>query len=591
MSFPRAQPTPPTFANAVQTTLEQGIPLHEVTFCVVDLETTGGSPVDSKITELGAVICRGGEQLATFQSLVNPGVLISPFITHLTGISDHMVSNEPPIELVLPAFLEFAKGTVFVAHNAGFDLRFLNANLVRLDYDPIPGPPVCTAKLARRVVWPDVPNVKLHTLAGYFRTHAQPNHRALADARACAEVLHGLIDLGGRLGILTLGDLREACRAQGRPHYAKIRLADHLPHAPGVYLFRGRDDQVLYVGKSNDLRGRVKSYFYGDSRKKIADLLAQVQRIEGITTDGGELEALVLEARLIARHQPRYNRRGTSFRRYAYLRIDPAEAYPRLKTVRRMIDDGSHYLGPFSSAGRAALVREALEDVFPVRRCKKAMGARTRFSACALAEIGRCVAPCIGGADRERYGELVRELVSSLSAPGQLLATLDHRMRQLADQERFEEARLVRDRLRTLADTLRKRRIDQWLINAGHMVLIAPDGRRLRFHGGSLICEKDADALSLSLPCPRERADEIAAVRSWLTANAPGMRVERCDYPLFEPVDGGRQIASLLALAREAQLPPVSSRSGANSDQVGSAVAGTASGAVVPSAAGEAPRR
>ena len=206
------------FDVPAQTTLEQSIPLHEVTFCVVDLETTGGSPVDSKITEVGAVTCRGGERLAVFQSLVNPGVAISPFITHLTGISDQLVANEPPIELVLPAFLDFSQGSVFVAHNAGFDFRFLNANLVRLECDPIPGPPVCTAKLARRVVWPDVPNVRLHTLAGYFRTRVQPNHRALADAEACAEVLHGLLDLGGRLGIRTLGDLREASRAKGRPH-------------------------------------------------------------------------------------------------------------------------------------------------------------------------------------------------------------------------------------------------------------------------------------------------------------------------------------------------------------------------------------
>ncbi|MEA2580347.1 MAG: polymerase subunit epsilon [Actinomycetota bacterium] len=467
------------------------------------------------------------------------------------------MANEPPIEGVLPAFLEFAKGTVFVAHNAGFDFRFLNANLVRLDYDPIPGPPVCTAKLARRVVWPEVRNVKLRTLAEYFRTRVQPNHRALADAHACAEVLHGLLDLGGRLGILTLGDLREASRAQGRPHYAKIRLADHLPHAPGVYIFRGRDDQVLYVGKSKDLRGRVKSYFYGDTRKKIEDLLAEVVRVEGVRTRGGELDALVLEARLIARHEPKYNRQGKSFRRYAYLRLDTREAYPRLKTVRRITVDGGQYLGPFSSAGRAASAQEAFEEVFAIRRCTKTMGIKTRFAACALADIGRCVAPCVGP---ERYGELVGELVSSLTAPGELLAALEHRMCQLAEQERYEEAGLVRDRLRSLADALRRRRMDTWLIGAGELELTGPGGRVLRFNGGSLDCEQDPDPApaALTLPCPRERADELAAIRSWLTSNSVGIRVERCDRPLFEPVNGGKQIATVLDLARAAQLPQAS---------------------------------
>ncbi len=548
------------FDVPTQITLEQGIPLDQVTFCVVDLETTGGSPVDSRITEVGAVTYRAGERLATFQALVNPGVAISPFITQLTGISDHLVAREPPIEQVLPSFLEFSKGAVFVAHNASFDFRFMNANLARLDYDPIPGPPVCTAKLARRIVWPDVPNVKLHTLAGYFRTRVQPTHRALADAEACAEVLHGLLDLGGRLGIATLGDLREASRARGRPHYAKIRMADHLPQAPGVYLFKGSGGQVLYVGKATDLRGRVKSYFYGDARKKIEDLLAEVASVDAIQTDGGELEALVLEARLIGRHEPKYNRRGKSFRRYAYLKLDTAEAFPRLKTVRRVGADDGPYLGPFSSGRRAALVKEALEEVFPVRRCKTAMGAKTRFAACALADLGRCLAPCIGLTDPERYGELVGKLVSSLTAPGELLGALEDRMRHLAEQERFEEAGLVRDRLRTLADALRKSRMDAWLVGAGDLDLLTADGRRLRFRSGSLACGQDPGppSYAITLPCPRERADELAAVRTWLAGNGSRTRIEHCDHPLSEPVDGGRQISALLGLVREAQLPPVS---------------------------------
>ena len=236
-------------AAPIQTTLDLGIPLDQVTFCVVDLETTGGSPADCRITEVGAVKYLAGERIGSFQALVNPEIPIPPFITHLTGIDDRSVAAEPPIEEILPAFLEFCRGAVFVAHNARFDFSFLNANLTRLDYDPLPAPAVCTARLARRVVWPDVPNVRLLTLARYFRTRVQPNHRAFADAEACAEVLHGLLDLAGRLGILTLGDLHEAVRARGRPHFGKIRLADHLPHAPGVYLFRGRDGRVLYVGQ------------------------------------------------------------------------------------------------------------------------------------------------------------------------------------------------------------------------------------------------------------------------------------------------------------------------------------------------------
>ena len=277
-------------ADALQTTFEDAVPLPEVEFVVVDLETTGGSPADSRITEIGAVKIRGGERTGVFETLVNPGVPIPRQISHLTGIDDLVVAGAPPIEWVLPSFAEFARGCVFVAHNARFDFTFLNVAFERLDYDPLPPPPVCTARLARRVVWPDVPNVRLQTLAQYFRTAVRPSHRALPDAEACSEVLHGLLELGGRLGIVTLGDLHGAVRARGRPNFGKIRLADHLPNAPGVYLFRGRDGRVLYVGKSVDLRSRVKSYFYGDGRKKVEDLLAE--------TVGGRRRPVRLGARV-----------------------------------------------------------------------------------------------------------------------------------------------------------------------------------------------------------------------------------------------------------------------------------------------------
>jgi DNA polymerase-3 subunit epsilon len=449
--------------------------------------------------------------------------------------------------------VEFLRGTVFVAHNAGFDFGFVNAALARLEYAPLPGPPLCTAKLAKRVVWPDVPNVKLQTLARHFRTRVQPVHRALADAEATAEVLQGLLDLGGRLGITTLGDVHEACRARGRPNYGKIRLADALPHAPGVYLFRGRDGVVLYVGKSKDLRARVRSYFYGDGRKKIEDLLAEVTAVEGIPC-ASELEALVVEARLIVAHEPKYNRRGKTWRRSAYLKVDPSEAFPRVKVVREAHPgDGCAYLGPFGSGARARLAKEALEEVLPIRRCTKAMSARTRFAPCALADIGRCTAPCDGRTDPERYGELVLRLTSSLQAPGELLGALEARMVALAGQERFEEAGLVRDRLRALADGLHRRRQESWLVGAGALVLRDRDGTPLPFHDGALVCGDGA--APIALPCPRDRADELAAVRSWL-ARYPA-RLEAAEVPPAEPVDGGLQLARLLARLRDAEHPPV----------------------------------
>jgi len=531
-------------ADALQTTLEDAVPLSEVEFVVVDLETTGGSPTDSRITEIGAVKLRGGERTGVFETLVNPGVSIPRQITHLTGIDDLVVAGAPPIEWVLPSFAEFARGCVFVAHNARFDFTFLNVALERLDCDALPPPPVCTARLARRVVWPDVPNVRLHTLAQYFRTAVRPSHRALPDAEACSEVLHGLLELGGRLGIVTLGDLHGAVRARGRPNFGKIRLAEHLPNGPGVYLFRGRDGRVLYVGKSVDLRSRVKSYFYGDGRKKVEDLLAETASVDGVAC-GSELESLILEARLIREHEPKYNRRGKTWRKYAYLRIDDAEAYPRIKVVRETKGTGA-FLGPFPSSHLARLAKEALEDVFPIRRCTTAMRATTRFAPCALAEMHRCLAPCDARVRPERYEELVRSLISSLSRPGGLLGTLEARMRDLAEQERFEEAALARDRLRALAEALARSRIDGWLLRTDELVLRDAGGHRLRLRRGGLI--RSAGDEPLGTPCPRERADELSALRAWVARNE--VRVESSAEPFAEPVSGGAELHRLLGTLR-----------------------------------------
>jgi DNA polymerase-3 subunit epsilon len=543
-------PTLERFASQ-QLTLEHAVPLREVTFAVVDLETTGGSPDADAITEIGAVKVRGGERLGTFQTLVDPGRPIPRSIAMLTGIDDRTVAGAPPIGAVLPSLVEFLRGTVFVAHNARFDHSFLNASLVRSHREPIPGPIVCTAKLARRVVWPDVPNVRLQTLARYFRTRVQPSHRALADAEATTEVLLGLLDVGGHLGIATLAELFLACSARGRPNFGKIGLARELPAVPGVYIFRSRDDRILYVGKSKNLRARATSYFYGDERKKMQDLLGEVASIDGLPTPGGELEALVVEARMISLHEPPYNRHGTRWRSYSYLALDPHEPWPRLKTTRAP-REGTLSLGPFPSQSRAKLAAEALEEVFPLRRCGRAMGRRTRFPPCALADMGRCQAPCDGRTTPERYGELVGTLRSAVASPGELLGALEDRMRALARQERFEEASSVRDRAGALAEALWRARADAWLTR-GELVLRGPEGVRLVLREGSLV-SSHGDPGPIGWPPPRQRADELAAVRSWIARHP--LQVVAGDTAPAEAIAGGRELAGFLRRLREGQADP-----------------------------------
>jgi DNA polymerase III subunit epsilon len=185
------------------------VPLAELEFAVVDLETTGWSPEAAAITEIGAVRVRGGRRQGEFASLVNPGTPVPPSIENLTGITDWMLAAAPTVTSVLPGLLNFAEGCVLVAHNAPFDLGFLLAACGDCGLT-WPGFTVLdTVTLARQLMDPDeVPDCKLGTLAGFFGARTAPCHRALADARATADVLGWLIRRLTHRGMRTLNELR-----------------------------------------------------------------------------------------------------------------------------------------------------------------------------------------------------------------------------------------------------------------------------------------------------------------------------------------------------------------------------------------------
>ena len=199
--------------------------LSQTTFVVLDLETSGASPKSgSAITEIGAVKVCGGQVLGTFKTFVNPGTPLPPFITGLTGITDEMLVDAPRIESVLPILLEFLgsdKSTVFVAHNAPFDLSFLKASAALHGYAWPNFRVIDTVKAARFVLTKDdVANYQLGTLAVYFRTEIAPNHRALDDALATVDVLHGIIERMGTFGITTINQMLNAGAKKVRPKIA-----------------------------------------------------------------------------------------------------------------------------------------------------------------------------------------------------------------------------------------------------------------------------------------------------------------------------------------------------------------------------------
>ena len=539
---------------------ELGRSLRDVTFCVVDLETTGGSAQGgSMITEIGAVKVRGGEVLGEFQTLVNPHQAIPAFIAVLTGITDSMVATAPPIERVLPQFLEFAQGCVLVAHNAPFDVGFLK-HFAAEQGRPWPKFEVLdTAKLARRVITrDDAPNCKLGSLAQLFGASTTPNHRALSDARATVDVLHGLMARLGGLGVHTLEELQTFSSRVSQAQRKKRHLAEQLPHAPGVYLFRDDRQRVLYVGTSKDLRTRVRSYFTAsETRSRMGEMVGLAASVTGIEC-ATPLEAEVRELRLIGEHKPRYNRRSRFPERVHWVKLT-VEPWPRLSLVRQVLDDGAEYVGPFSSKKVAERSVAALHETFPVRQCSGRMAKVPSMTPCALGEMGKCLSPCDGSVTPEAYDGVVHELRTALvQAPDAVIGSLSHRMTALAAEERFEDAGSFRDRLaaflRGAARTQRLRALTRcpeivaarrdddgrWAVHVvRHGRLAAAGVIPAGAHAGQWVQELQASAESVSPgpgPTPSATAEESEKILRWL--ESPGVRLVHVEGEWTCPVGG-----------------------------------------------------
>ena len=428
-----------------------GPALHEVTFVVVDLETDGGSPGEAGITEIGAVKVRGGEVVGEFQTLVDIGRPVPPFIRALTGITDDMLRGAPALSAALPAFLEFARGAVLVAHNAPYDVGFLRGACARLDM-PWPDPPVLdTARLARHVLTRDeVPNCKLATLARHFRATTTPTHRALADARATVDVLHGLMERVGNLGVHSLTELQGYSSRVPDSRRRKRALADGLPEGPGVYVFEDSQGVALYVGTSRSIRRRVLSYFTAaEQRRRMNEMVGLAHRVVAVPC-ATALEAQVRELRTIAARAPRYNRRSTRPQNSVWLKLT-VERFPRISVVSSVREDhgeGARYIGPFTSRSAAQSAAEALAEALPLRTCTQSLTSRPKGSACVLADLGRCPAPCVGAITPDEYALLVDRARTALTEdPHEVVSALTERMAWLAGQERYEEAAAWRDRL------------------------------------------------------------------------------------------------------------------------------------------------
>lgn len=551
------------------------VTLRETTFVVVDLETTGGRASGDNhdaITEIGAVKVRGGVILGELATLVDPGRSIPPQIVSLTGITTAMVCNAPVIESVLPSFLEFSRGAVLVAHNAGFDIGFLRAAAERA-HITWPRPPVlCTVRLARRVLTRDeAPSVRLSALARLFGASTTPTHRALDDARATVDVLHGLIERVGNQGVHTYTELRaylpDVTPAQRRNRH----LAAPLPHRPGVYLFRGPAREVLYVGTAVDLRRRVGQYFNGaDPRTRMKEMASLATAVDHVEC-AHDLEAGVRELRLLAAHAPPYNRRSKFPHRWWWVVLTD-EAFPRLSTVRAPKHDCA--VGPFRSRADAVQTAALLARFTGVRTCAARLGRSTLHGPrCPEREVSPCPASRdIGAADYADAARRARDLIEG--ADSRTLTDVLSQITDLAGRARYETAARLRDHATTAIDVLWRGQRLRALAGVDEMVAARPDGAggwqlavirhgQLAAAGNAprgvppmpvvdAICAGAQAILPNQSPLGGALVEETALIARWLTQ--PGVRIVRAESGYASPAGAAGRFAEWAASARSARV-------------------------------------
>ncbi len=489
--------------------------LDELDFVVIDTETTGLRPGPDRVIEVAGVRVRAGVVVDAFQSLLNPGRRLPPFIERFTGISQDMVQDAPLARDVLPDFLQFIDGATLVGHNLGFDLNFLMHETQLLGL-PFPLDGLDTIPLARRFV-PGLKRFKLDMVAEHLHIPPRARHRALGDAEVTAAVFLRILELARAQGIVTLSHLQRRLqlpvawsgdvaqlevparqeslwRADGKLSAAAAATLARpngglflnpawkrtFPEKPGVYLMKDVNNQVIYVGKAKCLKDRLASYYsqpLGYTRK-MDGLLQSVHEIETRVL-GSELEALLVESRLIKELQPAYNVQLRNYELYPFIKIDIQHAFPRVYATREVSADGSRYFGPFRSRRMVDLTIELVQKIFPIRTCTRSLPPLAKPSdPCLRLHLDRCPGPCRGDADVEQYQAIIAQVCAFLGGEREdLMERLRRQMFEASQQLNFERAAWLRDIIRGADEVLIGQRLITGAVEANNLFIVYPSAQ------------------------------------------------------------------------------------------------------------------
>lgn len=520
-------------------------PLDEARFVVVDIETTGLTPDAGGIMEIGAARVEQGRIVAQFERLVRPSKRPPPFIVHLTGIDWAMLRDQPTLAEVWDEFAEFVRDAVLVAHNASFDLSYLNLASRMLRGTPLADTYICTLQLARRLV-PETRRRGLDTLAELFGVRLERRHRALGDALITAEILFHLIERAKAKGLSRVDQLLAVQHEgrDGRPFYCPLPRAavEELPTSPGIYRFYDEGQRLLYIGRAKDLRRRVSSYL-SNSDHHSTKTLDLIRHIHSVTVERcpSELEAALREAEEIRSAKPPYNQRSKHLPQVAYLKIDSKGPFPRVSITARPSARAHILIGPLRSRAEAERLLKIWLRVYGLRTCRGEIRPSPANTPCFQGQTGLCTMPCTAQIETEAYQAKVSALLDDVARGGEqtrnyLLAERE----RLAQLERFEAAQRLQDEL-VFFDRLSARfGFLGWLHSEQNFLLLLPHCGSRALHaylilGGELVArtaifhpnqiESWVLEHAQAAPCPSRRPDRVDAsviVAAWLRDRRAG---------------------------------------------------------------------
>lgn len=387
-------------------------------FAIIDIETTGGNSRNDRITEIAIFVHNGEKVVAEYDTLINPECKIPYYISELTGIYDHMVANAPKFYQVAKKIVELTEGCTFVAHNAKFDYNFVRNEFKSLGFD-YHKPTLCTVQLSRRLL-PGHASYSLGKLTKELGIELNMRHRAGGDAAATVKLFELLLQKDGN-GFRKLRGAKSAPVKREWEQHPLRSVVDELPEKTGVYYFYNNEGDLVYVGKSNNIRSRVLTHLANFSTQKSVVMRDAVASIKYELT-GSELVALLLESAQIKKHQPIFNaaqrRANYEFGLFASLELD---GYIRLRVekIGKLAP-----LTTFTTREEGKIFMERLVEEFQL--CPKLTALQTGAGPCFNHGIHRCNGACLSLEAPDNYNRRVDNALRLVRYEHDNFIVIDH---------------------------------------------------------------------------------------------------------------------------------------------------------------------